>query len=31
MLFTNNNSKKVIPIFPTFYKWEGFKGTYLYY
>ena len=30
-LFTGSNSKKVVPIFPTFYKWEGFKGTYLCY
>ena len=26
-LFTGSNGKKVIPIFPTFYKWEGSKGT----
>ena len=31
MLFTSSNGKKVVPIFSTFYKWEGFKGTYLYY
>jgi hypothetical protein len=29
ILFTNSNGKKVVPIFPTFYKWEGSKGTYL--
>ena len=28
-LFTGSNSKKVVPIFFTFYKWEGSKGTYL--
>ena len=28
-LFTSSNSKKVVPIFSTFCKWEGFKGTYL--
>ena len=28
-LFTSSNSKKVVPIFPTFCEWEGFKGTYL--
>ena len=27
-LFTSSNSRKVVPIFPTFYKWEGSKGTY---
>ena len=26
-LFTSSNSKKVVPIFPTFHKWEGSKGT----
>ena len=26
-LFTNSNGKKVVPIFPTFRKWEGSKGT----
>ena len=31
ILFISSNSKKVIPIFPTFCEWEGFKGTYLYY
>ena len=30
-LFTSSNSRKVVPIFSTFYKWEGFKGTYLHY
>ena len=28
-LFTSSNSRKVVPIFPTFCKWEGSKGTYL--
>ena len=26
-LFTSSDSKKIVPIFPTFYEWEGFKGT----
>ena len=30
ILFTNSNSKKVIPIFSTLCKWEGSKGTCLY-
>ena len=29
VLFTGSNSKKVVPIFPTFYKWEGSKGHLL--
>ena len=28
-LFTGSDGKKVVPIFPTLYKWEGFKGTCL--
>ena len=28
-LFTGSNGKKLVPIFPTLYKWEGSKGTYL--
>ena len=28
-LFTSSNGKKVVPIFPTLYEWEGSKGTYL--
>jgi len=28
-LFTNSNSKKVVPIFPTLYKWDSSKGTCL--
>ena len=30
-LFTSSNSKKVVPIFPTFCEWEGSKGTYLHH
>ena len=29
ILFTGRNSKKIVPIFPTFYKQEGSKGTCL--
>ena len=28
-LFTGSDGKKVVPIFPTLYKQEGSKGTYL--
>ena len=28
-LFTSSNNRKVVPIFSTFYKWEGSKGTCL--
>ena len=31
ILFTSSNNRKVVPIFFIFYKWEGSKGTYLYY
>jgi ATP-dependent exoDNAse (exonuclease V) alpha subunit len=31
VLFTSSNSRKVVPIFPTFCEWEGFKGTYSRY
>ena len=31
ILFTNSDSKKVVPIFPTFCEWEGSKGICLCY
>ena len=30
-LFTSSDGRKVVPIFPTFCEWEGFKGTCLCY